>query len=96
MNRSASLTPAKDGGEFFVDPDHPTHRRYEALRAYLLDGLTASQVADRFGYTTATVRSLARDFRAGDLEFFIDPQPGPKSAPAKDAAREQVIAQLEI
>lgn len=92
MDRSASLTPAKDGGGFFIDPDHPTQRRYEALRAYLLEGATATEVADLFDYTTATVRSLARDFRAGGLSFFVDPKPGPKSAPAKTAARDQVIA----
>jgi hypothetical protein len=33
-----------------------------------------------------------RDFRAGRTEFFIDPKPGPKSAPAKDAARDRVVA----
>lgn len=91
MDKSAKHSPAKAGGEFFADPDHPTHRRYEALRAYLLEGLTAGQVADRFDYTEATVRSLARDFRAGGIEFFLDPKPGPKSAPAKEAARDQVI-----
>ena len=82
---------ARRGGEFFARPQDPTQRRYEALRAYLLDGLPATEVADRFGYTPAAVQSLVRDFRAGQREFFRSGRPGPKSAPAKEAARERIL-----
>lgn len=34
---------------------------------------------------------MARDFRAGRRDFFTDTKPGPKSAPAKDAARSRII-----
>lgn len=61
------------------------------LRAYLLEGLTAAQAASRYGYTAASVQSMARDFRAGRRDFFTDTKPGPKSAPAKDAARGRII-----
>ena len=87
-----SLPPsARPGGEFFAAPDTCDQRRYEALRAYLLEGLTASDAAGRFGYTAASVQSMARDFRAGRRDFFTDTKPGPKSAPAKDAARARII-----
>ena len=87
-----SLPPsARPGGEFFAAPDTSDQRRYEALRAYLLEGLTASEAAGRFGYTPASVQSMARDFRAGRRDFFTDTKPGPKSAPAKDAARARII-----
>ena len=87
-----SLPPsARPGGEFFAAPDTCDQRRYEALRAYLLEGLTASEAAGRFGYTAASVQSMARDFRAGRRDFFTDTKPGPKSAPAKDAARARII-----
>jgi len=87
-----SLPPsARPGGEFFAAPDTSDQRRYEALRAYLLEGLTASEAAGRFGYTAASVQSMARDFRAGRRDFFTDTKPGPKSAPAKDAARARII-----
>jgi len=46
----------------------PTQRRYEALRAYLLEGRPAAEAAARFGYTEATLTSLVRDFRAGRRE----------------------------
>lgn len=91
IEESAQWDPARAGGEFFADPQHATHRRYEALRAYLYEGYSAAEVADWFGYSVQTLRTLVRDFRAGRTEFFIDARPGPKTAPAKDAARERVI-----
>ena len=91
MEQSAEWGPARAGGEFFADPQHATQRRYEALRAYLYEGYSATEVAEWFGYTPQTVRTLVRDFRAGRTEFFVDPKPGPKTAPAKEAARERVV-----
>jgi transposase len=82
---------ARPGAEFFAEPTTADQRRYEALRAYLLEGLTAAEAASRFGYTAASVASMARDFRAGRRDFFTDTKPGPKSAPAKDAARARII-----
>jgi DNA-binding CsgD family transcriptional regulator len=92
VEQSAEPPPARSGGEFFATPDDPTQRRYEALRCYLYEGASAAEVADRFGYTVDTVRTLVRDFRAGRRGFFVAATPGPKSAPAKDAARDRIIA----
>src|SRR5712672_3601669 len=83
--------PARPGGEFFLRPDSPAHRRYEALRAYLAEGLPAAEAAARFGYTPASLLSAVRDFRAGSREFFVSGRPGPKTAPGKDAARPRII-----
>src|ERR1700684_3829873 len=83
--------PARPGGEFFLRPDSPAHRRYEALRAYLAEGLPAAQAAAPSGYTPASLLSAVRGFRAGAREFFVTAKPGPKTAPAKDAARERII-----
>ena len=67
-------------------------RRYEALRAYLLEGRSLQQAADATGYTRDAVASLVRDLRAGELAVFAPPgTPGRKSAPRKDAARGRVI-----
>jgi hypothetical protein len=84
-------TPARAGGEFFTAPVLPAHRRYEALRAYLLEGCSASEAAARFGYTQASLLSAARDFRNGKQQFFATPRPGPKTAPARQAARGRII-----
>ena len=87
MEQSAEWDPARAGGEFFADPQHATQRRYEALRAYLYEGYSATEVAGWFGYSPQTVRTLVRDFRAGRDEFFVDARRGPKHSPAKDAVR---------
>lgn len=77
--------------EFFTRPRTSAQRRYEALRAYFVEGMPAAQVAARWGYTSAAFNSVVRDFRAGDREFFIERRPGPKTAPGKDAARARII-----
>src|SRR5258708_4674494 len=80
------------GWEAFAQPAQASRRRYEAVRAYLLDGAPLAETATRFGYTPPTLASLVRDFRAGKLALFADPgKPGRKSAPKKDAARGRVI-----
>ena len=57
-------------------------RRYEALRAYLHEGLPLREAADATGYTRDALASLARDLRAGKLTIFAPPGvPGRKSAP---------------
>ncbi len=91
MEQPAKPTPARPGGEFFAAPTTPQHRRYEALRAFLFEGVPAGEAAARFGYTAASVMSMARDFRAGRQQFFTTPRPGPKSSPAKQAARGRII-----
>jgi predicted DNA-binding protein YlxM (UPF0122 family) len=45
----------REGAEYFTAPAGAAQRRYEALRAYFLDELPAAEVADRFGYSTASV-----------------------------------------
>jgi hypothetical protein len=82
----------RPGAEFFTAAGSASQRRYEALRAYFVEGVAASTVAARFGYTTAAFNSVVRDFRAGDREFFVERRPGPKTAPAKDAARARIVA----
>ena len=81
----------KPGAEFFCRPLIPAQRQYEALRAYLFEGLSATEAAEKFGYTPATLYSLCRDLRRGRLTFFLSQKPGPKGAPKRDAARERVL-----
>jgi len=83
--------PVRPGAEFFTAPNHPAQRRYEALRAYFVQGRPAAEVAAEVGYTTSAFESVVRDFRAGDREFFLERRPGPKVAPAKEAARARIV-----
>ena len=83
---------SRPGYEQFTRPSQPNQRRYEALRAYFVEGASAGEVAERLGYTRGSVEALVRDYRKGRLgELFGAPRPGPKSQPKKDAARERAI-----
>src|SRR5437899_481008 len=82
----------RPGGEFFATPADATQRRYEGLRAYFVEGLPAAEAARRVGWAHETLNTAVRDFRAGRREFFVTAKPGPKSAPAKDAARARIVA----
>jgi transposase len=85
------MTP-RSGHEQFTRPSQPNQRRYEALRAYFVEGAAAAEIAERLGYTRASVEALVRDYRKGRLgELFVQPRPGPKSQPKKDAARERAL-----
>ena len=80
------------GADYFSQPSEPAQRRYEALRAYFVDGLPASEVAARFGYSAANVHQMASDLRAGRAVFFRDSKPGPKGPSKADRVRDRVLA----
>jgi transposase-like protein len=77
----------------FLEPTDPTHRQYEALRAYFVEGLPSQEVAKRFGYTPGSFRVLCHQFRQHPHRaFFLQPHKGPHRAPKRDPVRDQVIA----
>ncbi|HXC39137.1 MAG TPA: hypothetical protein VN667_09330 [Burkholderiales bacterium] len=86
------LTPE---ARFFLAPDDPLQRQYEAFRAYFVEGLPSLEVARRFGYTPGSFRVLCHQFRQlADKQgrFFQTVTPGPRFAPARDAVRELAVA----
>ena len=50
---------------FFVEPEQTFHRRYEALRAFFVEGRSLEQTAAQFGYREAALKSMVSRFRAG-------------------------------
>lgn len=77
----------------FLEPTDPTHRQYEALRAYFVEGLPSQEVAQRFGYTPGSFRVLCHQFRQHPQRaFFLQSHKGPHRAPKRDPVRDQVIA----
>jgi hypothetical protein len=81
--------------QFFLAPDSPLQRQYEALRAYFVEELPSADVARRFGYSPGSFRVLCHQFRHDLVKrtgFFPIPRRGPRSAPARDRVRERVIA----
>ena len=76
----------------FLEPTNSTHRQYEALRAYFVEGLSSAEAAKRFGYTPGSFRVLCHDFRKNpQREFFQPPAKGPQAAPKVDRLQDEVI-----
>src|SRR5260370_19055680 len=80
--------------EWFTSPQQVNQRRYEALRAYFVDGLSYAQAGAQLGYTRWAMINLVREHRAGKLELSAPPRkprPAPRPPPAKDRAPRPVI-----
>src|SRR6516225_1176273 len=87
-----ALTPS---ARFFLAPENPLHRQYEAFRAYFVEGRPSQEVARRFGYTPGSFRVLCHQFRQDadkQRRFFQSVAHGPRYAPARDRVRELVVA----
>jgi len=81
--------------KFFLSPQFPMQRQYEALRAFFVDEEPSGDVARRFGYSPGTFRVLCHQFRHDPQKrasFFRQPQRGPQSTPARDRVRDLAIA----
>ena len=77
---------------FFLHPRLPKHRQYEALRAYLVEGRPAKEVAHAFGYSLGSFHVLCHHFRREPHPaFFLSPRHGPQTQPKKSAARDLII-----
>jgi hypothetical protein len=78
--------------QVFLRPVNPTHRQYEALRAYFVDRVSSREAARRFGYSPGSFRVLTSDFRQRpDRPFFRPPAKGPPQALKTDPLRQQII-----
>ena len=77
---------------FFLEPLLPKHRQYEALRAFLVEGRPAKEVARAFGYTLNSFHVLCHHFRRETQPaFFLSPRHGPQTQPKKSAARDLIV-----
>jgi hypothetical protein len=79
-----------DLAQLLLTPRNAAHRQYEALRAYLVEGLPGPEVARRHGYTYGALQQLVHQFRRQpNRQFFVDsPRPG---ARADDVIRQRII-----
>jgi hypothetical protein len=77
----------------FLEPSNSTHRQYEALRAFFVDGLPSAEAAARFGYTPGSFRVLVHQFRNRPERDFFAPTAREGRPPGKQTRlREQVVA----
>ena len=78
----------------FLEPRNATHRQYEALRAYYVEGLPSAEAAMKFGYTPGSFRVLCHQFRQNPhREFFLPPKRTKEGTPTRtrDNVRQQII-----
>src|ERR1700722_2487965 len=77
----------------FLEPANPTHRQYESLRAFFVEGLPSAEAAARFGYTPGSFRVLVHQFRSQPDRDFFAPTAPPGRPPGKQKRlRQQVVA----
>lgn len=89
MSTSINITQLQ---RVFLEPKNSTHRQYEALRCFIVEGVKGSEVAKRFGYAPGSLRGLVHELRQNPgRQFFVAPAKGPQSAPKADSVRDQVI-----
>jgi hypothetical protein len=67
------------GATYFTRPKADWQRRYEALRASIVERLSAEAVGRRFGYKPAYVNLLRHLFRKGKLDL-SEPLPEGRAA----------------
>jgi hypothetical protein len=77
----------------FLEPSNSTHRQYEALRAFFVEGLSSAEAARQFGYTPGSFRVLVHQFRHQLNRDFFAPTAREDRPPGKQKRlREQVVA----
>ncbi len=70
--------------DFLTIPQSTAQKQYEALRAFYIDGRSAAEVAEQFGYTLSSFYALNRDFKQRlntsqiSEQFFVSPSAGRK------------------
>ena len=69
----------------FLKPKTREQKRYEALRARFVEGLSIKEVAERFGYAWGTLRNMCSEFmNSDDPDFFL---PKPRKVRVEEPAR---------
>ena len=87
-----------DIAEYFTVPQNSYHKQYLAMRDFLHNNMSAEETAKKYGYTKATIYSLARDFKKMhqedklDLYLFAAPQFGRPQQPDTNKTKNEIIA----
>ena len=82
--------------EFFMNPTSPLHRRYEALKAFYHEGLSADAAAAKFGISPSFFKKMryefGKDLREGVNPFFLEKKPGPKDRLTSNETIERIVS----
>lgn len=63
---------------FFKNPNSKKQKQYEAIRAFVVDKLSAQEVADKFNYKLSSVYTFIKMTKSGEISFFPEQKKGPK------------------
>ena len=75
---------------FFLEPQLTFHRRYEALRAFFVEGRPVAEIAAQFGYKPTALHVMIRRFHAQFRRAQVPPFSSPTVAgdhPANGAVK---------
>ena len=76
---------------FFLNPDPKKQKQYEAVRSFVVDKLSAQQVADKFNYKLSSVYTFIKKAKSGELDFFPEQRKGPKQRQAPFVVQKQIF-----
>lgn len=76
---------------FFKKPVSKKQKQYEAVRAFVVDKLSAQEVADKFGYKLSSVYTFIKQAKAGEFDFFPNAHKGPKQRHTPFDVQKQVF-----
>lgn len=63
---------------FFLNPDSKKQKQYEAVRSFVVDNLSAQQIANKFNYKLSSVYTFIKKAKSGGIVFFPEQKKGPK------------------
>ncbi len=76
---------------FFQKPDSKKQKQYEAVRAFVVDKLSAQEVADKFDYKLSSVYTFIKMAKSGEIDFFPQPKKGPKQRHVSFEIQKQIF-----
>ncbi len=77
--------------EFFTCPISKRQNQYEAVRAVVIDKLSADVVAKKFGYKVSTLYTLLKNAKSGKLDLFPKVIKGPQQRNTSPEIQQKII-----
>ncbi len=82
--------------KYFINPQNPIQKQYEALRAFHVEGVTAKEVEKKYQYSSAHFKKIRFEFtqalRSKKDNFFQERKRGPKKRSTNTDTIDEVIA----
>lgn len=85
-----------DHSKFFLEPQNPTHKLYEALRTFYIYRQPSREIAKKFGWSENYFNKARSRFHQAVLrdnppQFFVEKSPGQKEIEIEATLKEQIV-----